>query len=141
MRAFQHTVRAYTTKNKGHATLVTASSTVVDQQEVPSFLKALYISGFENTDEDANVGEAMDEDPRDSRSRSVLEKSNIGGSINPLKDFGVPFKQALKTRDISAGASTSRLPVNSQPVVQVKPPRDRSNPNVQTKILQQNNYF
>ena len=121
--------------------MVTASSTVIDSQEVPSFLKALYISGLENMDEDTNVGEAIDEDPRDGRSRSVLEKTTLSGSINPFKDFGVSFKQALKTRDISAGANTSRLPVNSQPVVQVKPPRDRSNPNVQTKILQQNNYF
>jgi regulator of replication initiation timing len=114
MRAFQQTVRAYTTQTKGHATLITAASTVVDSQEVPSFLKALYISGFEHTDEDANVGEAIDEDPRDCRSRSVLEKSNTGeSSINPLKDFGVPFKQALRTRDISAGAISSRVPANS----------------------------
>jgi phosphoserine aminotransferase len=59
MRAFQQTVQVYTTshKHESQKKVVTSSTQETNHlQEVPSFLKALYITGIDSVDEDiANV--------------------------------------------------------------------------------------
>jgi hypothetical protein len=104
-------------------------------------LKALYVPGLdERIDE---IGSEMipsgrqDVDIRETTLRSKSQLSHTQ-SINVINNSGFSKQnsatQMHKVRDASAGAR------NSMGTPQPKPPRDRSNP-VQTKILQQNNFF